>query len=320
VPEDPISPKKKLNLILALLMGVFGGVGLCFVFEYFDNSIKSPEDLEEKAGIPSLGIIPYFHPDAKKRKKYGYYAPYRYHEDGQEENVEDMPDTLEVELINHKYPKLSISEDYRTIRTSILLGQAGMSPQSIMVSSALPKEGKSTTVANLAVSFAQLEKIVLVVDADLRKPRIHKIFDMPNDRGLSSYLTGFDSLENVVRDSSVKNICVLPAGPIPPNPSEILNSRKMSDLIEKLKSGFDVILFDTPPILTVIDGVILSSKSDAVLFVVKAGETNSKHFLDAVESIRRVKGSVKGAVFNQMDLNKDGYNYKAYFSYYDNED
>jgi len=320
VPEDPVSPKKKLNLILALLMGVFGGVGLCFVFEYFDNTVKGPEDLEEMAGVPSLGIIPYLHPETKKRKKYGYYARYRYHEDEEKENYEDLPEALEVELINHKYPKFSISEDYRTVRTSILLSQVGAPPQTIVVSSSLPREGKSATVANLAVSFAQLEKKVLVVDADLRKPRLHRIFDMPNERGLSTYLAGSDSLSNVVWESGIENIWILPGGPIPPNPAELLNSQSMNVVLEGMKKDYDVILFDTPPVLTVIDGVILSSKVDAVLFVVQAGVTNVKHFLSALESVRRAKARIMGVVFNRMDIHRGDYNYKTYLKYYDTEE
>ncbi|MFW6140898.1 MAG: GumC family protein [Acidobacteriota bacterium] len=320
VPEDPVFPKKKLNLILALLMGVFGGVGLCFVFEYFDNTVKGPDDLEETTGIPSLGIVPYLHPEAGKRKKYGYYARYQYHRGEEEGNAEDLPEIKEIELINHRHPKFSLSEDYRTIRTSILMSQVGAPPQTILISSALPKEGKSTTVANLAVSFAQLEKRVLVVDADLRKPRLHRIFDMPNERGLSSYITGGDSMGNVVWESGIENIWILPGGPIPPNPAELLNSKHMSELLEKLKSGFDIILLDAPPVLSAVDAVVLSSEVDVVLFVIQAEKTTYKQFLAALESVKRVKARVMGAVFNRVNLHKGDYSYMKYHRYYGDEE
>jgi len=316
-PENPVSPKKKLNLILALIMGLFGGVGLCFVLEYFDDTIKGPEDFQRLDGIPSMGIIPYLHPEAEKKKKYMNYGRYHYgEEEEEEENAESMPEIQEIELINHRYPKISFSEDYRTLRTSILLSQAGNPPQAIMVSSALPKEGKSVTTANLAVSFAQLKKKVLVVDADLRKPRLNKIFDVPNDKGISSYLTGANSMEEVVWESGIENIWILPGGPVPPNPAELLNSQHMGDLMKNIKKDFDIILFDTPPVLTVVDGVILSGEVDAVLFVINAGKTTYKHFLSAVENVDKANGQIIGAVFNSLDTHKGNYKYMYYHKYY----
>lgn len=324
VPEDPVSPRKKLNLMLAMFIGLFGGVGLCFVFEYFDNTVKNPEDIEELTGVPSLGIVPHFSPESGNKSKSGYYSRYRYGKEEEKNAEEALVDAKNIELINHLYPKLSIAEDYRTIRTSILLSRAGNPPQTILVSSSLPKEGKSVTTSNLAISFAQLKKKVVVVDTDLRRPRLHKIFDVSNAGGVSTYLSRASSMKDdlvaMVLESGIENIWVLPGGPIPPNPAELLNSQNMEDLLNDLKENFDVILLDTPPILSVIDGVILASKVDSILLVIHVGKTTRKDFINTVESLKRANGRLMGTVFNWMELNSHSFGYMHYYPYYGSRD
>ena len=318
VPKDPVFPKKKLNLILALLMGLFGGVGLCFVFEYLDNTVKGPEDVEKLAGLPSLGVIPFLPPKGvKKKKRYGYYSGYKYSYGKENPGSEDpMPEIKEIELVNHLYPKFFISEDYRTVRTSILLSHAESPPKTIVFSSTLPKEGKTATVVNMAVAFSQLEEKVLVIDADLRKPRLHRIFKVRTLGGLSGYLTGKVSLKDAIQKTSVENIWLLPSGVIPPNPSELLNSKKMKEMMEKVKEAFDVILLDTAPVLAVIDAVIVSSLADSVVFLIKAGEVARKPFLNAVEELRRAKAKIIGVLFNELKVRRGDYHFMDYYRYY----
>jgi len=318
VPKDPVSPKKKLNLILALLMGLFGGVGLCFFFEYLDNTVKGPEDVEKLVGLPSLGVIPYLPPGGgKKKKKYGYYSRHKYSYGKENPGSENpLPEIKEIELVNHLYPKFFISEDYRTVRTSILLSHAESPPKTIVFSSTLPKEGKTATVVNMAVAFSQLEERVLVIDADLRKPRLHRIFKVGNLGGLSGYLTGKVSLEDAIQKTSVGNIWLLPSGLIPPNPSELLNSKKMKEMMEEVKEAFDVILLDTAPVLAVIDAVIVSSLADSVVFLIKAGEVARKPFLNAVEELKRAKAKILGVLFNELKVKKRDYHFMDYYRYY----
>lgn len=318
VPKNPVSPKKKLNLILALLMGLFGGVGLCFLFEYFDNTVKGPEDVERLSGLASLGVIPYLDPEGMGKKKSDtYYLGDKYSYGKENPEKEDaFPRIKEIELINHLYPKLSISEDYRTVRTSILLSNSETPPKTITISSALPKEGKTATVVNMAVSFSQLEERVLVVDSDLRKPRLHRIFRARNIGGLTRYLTGMISLKDAIQKTSIENIWLLPSGPIPPNPAELLNSKKMKEMIEEIKKGFDVILFDTPPVLAVIDGVIVSSLADRMVLVINAGKLTQKPFLNAVEELQRSKIKIIGVVFNRLKVRKGNYFYMDSYRYY----
>ncbi len=319
VPKGPVSPKKKKNLILAFLIGIFGGVGLCFLMEYVDNTVKGPEDVEKLAGLPSLGVIPYLPPEGmKKKKKYGYYSKYKSSYSYGKENPkseETLPEIKEIELVNHLYPKFFISEDYRTVRTSILLSHAESPPKTIAFSSALPGEGKTATLANMAVAFSQLEEKVLLVDSDLRKPRLHRIFKVKNIGGLSGYLTGKVSIEDAVQKTNVENIWIIPSGPIPPNPAELLNSDKMKGMMDEFKKRFDVILFDSPPLLVVVDAVIISSFVDSTVFIIEAGKTTRKPFLQAVEELKRAKAKVIGVLFNEVKAKGEGH-YSPYYHYY----
>ena len=318
-PRSPVSPNKKLNLIMALIVGIFGGVGLCFFLEYLDNTVKGPEDVEKLAGLPSLGVIPYLPPEGmKKKKRYGYYSKYRSKYSYGKENPGDkegLPEVREIELINHLHPKFFISEDYRTVRTSILLSHAESPPKTIVFSSALPKEGKTATVANMAVAFSQLNERVLVMDTDLRKPRLHRVFKVRNVRGLSGYLTGKVLIEEAIQKTNVENIWIIPSGPIPPNPAELLNSNKMKEMLEELKKGFDVILLDSPPVLAVVDSVIIASFADSTVYIIKAGTTIQKPFLRAVEELTRAKAKIIGVLFNEVKASGEGY-YSPYYHYY----
>ena len=313
-PRTPVSPRKKLNLILAFIVGMFGGIGLCFVLEYLDNTVKGPEDVERLVGLPSLGVVPFLSPDGmKKMRKHGYY---RYHYSSEQQSAVKQSELAKlntIELINHLHPKFSISEDYRTVRTSILLSYPETPPKTIAFTSALPKEGKTATVANMAVAFSQLGLNVLIVDADMRKPKLHRIFEVKSTRGLTGYLTGKISLKECVFKTTIDNIWLIPAGPIPPNPSELIDSQPMKAMIEELKKGFDVILFDTPPLLAVVDPIIIGSIVDATVLIVQSGKTIEKAFMGAAEELARGKVKIMGVIFNGMRLDKEDYYYSKYY-------
>jgi len=317
-PDRPFTPDIRRNLMMALFLGLFGGLGLVFLVEFLDNTVKGPEDVERLTGLPSLGIIPHLTPDGMKRKS-GPYGSYRYsYGDESESRAETIPEFCEIELVNHLFPKFSIAEDYRTVRTSILLSQADSSPKTIGFTSSLPQEGKTVTVSNMAVSFAQLEGKVLLIDADLRKPRLHKIFQTRNLVGLSGFLTGKMAFDEVIQKTSIENIWIIPSGPHPPNPAELLNSKRMRDLLAKVKSRFDTILIDTPPVLAVIDPVIVSSLVDCTVFVVQAGKTTRRALSKAVEEVRKAKSEIVGVVFNEVKLGRQGRD-APYYHYYEYE-
>ena len=315
IPRNPISPKKKRNLVLAFLVGLFGGAGLCFGLDYLDNTVKNPEDIEKSAHMPSLGMIPYFNPSSiKKGGKKGYSFRKDYTSGGDDpQKDEKLAKLKHIELINHLHPGFYISDDYRTVRTSILLSSAEKPPKTISITSAMPKEGKTSTVVNMAVAFSQLKKKVLIVDADLRRPRMYRIFKLKNTGGLSGYLTGKVNIKEAVQKSDINNIWVLPSGPIPPNPSELLNSDKMQRMLDELKKGFDVIILDSPPVVAVVDPVITASIVEGTILVVQSGQTKEKAFIDAAEELRRGKAKILGAVLNGVKLDKTGYYSSRYY-------
>ena len=317
VPDNPVSPKKRLNLILAFFLGIFGGTGLCFILEYFDNSLNGPEDVEKLANLPSLGVVPHLERDGVGKNKSKRYFGYRYSYGNDYPQDEESSEEIKgIELINHLFPRFSISEDYRTIRTSILLSHAEDHPKSISFSSSLPMEGKSATVVNMAIAFSQLDERVLVIDADLRKPKLHQIFKARNVAGLSNCLTGKKELNEAIQKTSIQNIWILPSGPIPPNPTELLNSRRMKELLEEIRKAFDYILIDTPPVLAVTDGVIVSSLSDSTVLVINGSKLTRKAFLKAVGELRKARSKIIGVVFNGIKLRKGNHFYMDYYHYY----
>jgi capsular exopolysaccharide synthesis family protein len=314
VPTGPYTPNIRRNLLMALLFGLFGGLGLIFLVEYLDNTVKGPEDVEKMAGLPSLGIIPFLSPDAG-RKKSDVYGSYRSYGAEDAKAGEVAPVVREIELINHLYPKFSIAEDYRTVRTSILFSHADGAPKTIVFTSTLPQEGKTATVSNLAVSFAQLEGRVLLIDADMRKPRLSKVFNLRNAQGLSSFLAGKSGFDEVVQKTSIENVWTIPSGPHPPNPAELLNSKKMRELLVQAKEDFNIVLLDTPPVLAVIDPVIVSSLADSTVFVVRAGKTTRRSLQRAIDEVRRSKADIIGVVFNEVRIGRQGMGTPFYHYY-----
>jgi capsular exopolysaccharide synthesis family protein len=276
-----VRPNTFKNILFALLLGVCGGVGIAFFLEYLDNTFKGPQDIEEKLPLPLLGIVPLI----KKPDEQG--------------------GRIETLLFNNQ--KSSIAESYKALRTSVLLS-SGEPIKSVVITSSVEDEGKTTTAINIAVSFAQLEKKVLLVDADLRKPKVHTMLGIDNSIGLSSYLTRQTVQENI-RGTKMLNLSFLSAGPLPPNPSELLSSRRMRDLLEYATNHFDIVVFDSAPLITVTDTIILSALVDGTVLVVKAGKTTFDIAKRGLKLLMDANIKILGAVLNGMDTEKEGYRY-----------
>lgn len=212
-------------------------------------------------------------------------------------------------LITSFDPKSAISEQYRTIRTNIQFSSIDKDIRSIMVTSSGPEEGKSTTVANMAVVFAQQGKHVLLVDADLRKPTVHYTFNVLNTVGFTSVLTRQESLKKAIKVSDVDNLAILPSGPIPPNPAELLSSRAMDQFFKEALEEFDIILFDTPPVLAVTDAQILANKCDGTLLVVYSGKTEIEQVTKVKELLNAAHGKLLGVVLNNKKIQNNDYYY-----------
>ena len=300
IPKSPVKPKKAQNLLLGLIVGLALGVGLAFFLEYLDNTIKVPDDIKNILKLPYLGPVPAIAAA-----------------EGGAVNGEKNPAD---DLVSHLSPKSTASEAYRGIRTSILFSSAEQAPQVLIISSSGPREGKTITSANIAITMAQAGNRVVILDCDMRRPRVHKIFSLSRDRGMSNLLVGNDELDNVVLHTDIPNLDVIPSGPIPPNPSEVLSSQRMADLIEVLRGRYDRIIIDTPPITAVTDAVILSKVVDGVVLIVRAGVAHRELVRNAVEQLRQVNAHILGAVLNGVDMGRDSYYYYQYYYYYYGED
>lgn len=228
-------------------------------------------------------------------------------------NIKRMANELKRNLITMNDPKSPISEQYKTIRTNIQFSSVDREIRKLVVTSAGPGEGKSTTIANLAVVFAQQGKKVLLIDADLRKPTVHYTFNFTNTFGLTNVLTRQSRFDEVINETFEKNLYVLTSGPIPPNPAELLGSRAMENLMEEAAEEFDMILFDAPPLLAVTDGQVLASKCDGSILVVSSGKTETENAVKAKELLEAANSHIVGVVLNnkKMDNSKHYYYYSA---------
>lgn len=316
VPGKPVAGDILRILFFALILGLVFGVSTAALVEYFDNSIRDPEEVEDLVGLPSLGMIPHAGTQRRPRKKpFNFLSSLLRGEAGSHRKTCHVK---EIELINHLYPDLSVAEDYRTVRTSIMFSRVDNPPQVITVTSVFPREGKTSTVSNLAVCFSQLRKRVLLIDADLRKPRLHEIFNVDNSSGLSSCLNGSAGLDEIVHLTSIKNLWVIPSGPKAQNPAELLASGLMKDLTILALARFDLILIDSPPVESVIDAVILGHISDSLVLVVQPGKTTRRALVKAVEDLKKSATQILGVVYNEMRLNRGGiYCGPSYLSYMD---
>ena len=318
VPRFPVSPRKKLNLALALVLGLFGGIGLAFFAEYLDNTIKSVDDVEHLSGLPSLGVVPHLGtpeaagPESGKAAGRGK-IPRALGLGGATGEAKAKAPSEDFDLISLHEADSLFSEYFRTVRTSLLFSSAGHALQAIAVTSAMAQEGKTSVISNLAVSFSQLKQKVLVIEADMRRPRLHKIFKVRRNKGMSNFLAGQTPLIEAAQASSIENIWVLPCGPLPPNPAELLNSQKMKDLIAEARQIFDVILIDTPPILAVVDPVIVASLVDGVAIVVQSNKTPKKPFLRAIDELRRCNAKIVGVILNGVKIGRRDYYYRDYY-------
>lgn len=300
-----IKPNKKLNLFIGVALGLGLGLAYAFIREMLDNTIKAVEQLERK-GLTVLGIIPDMH------HKVGI----RYNLTKSSQPSKGGTD-FKRRLITYEDPKSPISESYRSLRTNITYSSSDKKKISFIVTSPQPGEGKSTTVANLAIAFAQLRKRTLLIDADLRKPAQHNVFGLSRGPGLSEYLIGdTEDFNLLVHKTKVQSLHIVTAGGLPPNPSELLGSSRMSDLVAKLEQEWDIILFDSPPIVAVTDASMISGEIDGLILVVKAGSTDRSAVDRALDTITNVKAPLIGVILNGASPETLAGKYSYYYSYY----
>lgn len=299
-PSVPIEPNIPRNLMFALVLGLASGVGLAFLLEGLDSTVRTTEQAQMISALPSLGMIPLGSKSAR--------------EGPNPKRLVIATSKEAVELVTQVRPQSQMAESYRALRTSLLLSNLGAPPKVIMVTSALPQEGKTTTSINCAVVLAQKGVRVLLIDADMRRPSIHKTLGMGPHSGLSNVLTGSTTLGLAITHTSVlPNLDVLAAGTPPPNPAELLASPNMRDMLTELREQYDHIVIDTPPSLSVTDAVVLSPRADAVVLVIRSGQTTKQALRRSRDILTQVNAKVVGVLLNAVDLSSPDYYY--YYEY-----
>lgn len=289
VPDAPVRPRRALNMFIAVVGGLALGFGLAALLEYLDNTIKNSDDIELSVEVPFLGTVRHFKKSSDSK--------------------------VDGELVTASHPKSAVSEAFRNIRTNVLFSTLGTRGQTLLVTSASMLEGKTVFTCNLAITLAQLQKKVLLVDADLRRPRIHKVFGIKDAPGLSDILTGQMPLHKCVRPTTGGNLSILPCGPVPPNPSELLSLKVMEEFIEEAKQHYDIVLLDSPPVLFVTDPVIISKKVDGTVVIVRSGRTPRQALRKIISSLKEIEARVIGVVLNNVDIDSETYYYPYYYRY-----
>ncbi|HJU63344.1 MAG TPA: polysaccharide biosynthesis tyrosine autokinase, partial [Candidatus Binatia bacterium] len=283
-PRRPSSPNKAANLLLGAFGGIFLGLGLAFFFEYLDSRIKQPDEIKTRLGLPFLGMIPAFNPK----------------------------DTTGPPLIGNGMPN-EFSEAFRTIRTNVLFASADSGSKSIVITSTGPCEGKSVVSANIAMSLALAGQRVLLIDADMRRPKTHEFFRMPLEPGLSNVMVGESKASDAVKRTLTPNLWLMSAGKSPPNPAELLGSRRFRDFTASLGEHFDWVIIDTPPVMAVTDASVVAHSATGVVFVVGSEMTSKGAAKAALEQLDSAKAKYIGGILNRVDVERNSYYYARHY-------
>ncbi len=309
VPGSPVGPRRMFTILIGFLLSTAAGVGLAFLLDYLDNTIKTVDDVSRYAQLPALSVVPAVAGSsprglaAKGRKVLG---------NGGSRHA-DSEAAFQLATLDNQS---SAAEAYRVLRTSVLLSAAGRPPKTILITSGQPGEGKTTTVVNTAISLAQMGASVLIIDCDLRRPTTHKVLGVDHTQGLSTYLSREVPLNELIQKLPIANLSLLPCGPVPPNPAELIISERMKEMLHELAGQYDHILIDSPPLINVTDPVILSTMVDGVILVVHGGKSTRDVVRRARQELSTVGAKIFGVVLNNVDLRRDGYDNYYYFRYY----
>lgn len=315
VPGGPFRPSLPRNVALGLIIGLAIGAAGVVLIEIFDRTLRTPEDVERVLGLPVLGLIPDVSDSSGASYGYAYGAKKRrpggrFRLPGRSRRASSDPNS--VELLPHHHPRQAAAEAYRSVRTALLLSKAG-GVRTLVVTSSSASEGKTSTTVNLASVLGQLGKRVLVVDTDMRKPRIHEVFRVSNRLGLVAVLTQGVDPATVISKTDVPNVWVAPSGPVPPNPSELLSSDMMNRFAAHITKSFDFVLYDSPPVAAVTDAVLIGALADGVVYTVAAGKVNRENALSGLERLHMASVPVLGVVLNRFVADSDRYD--AYYYY-----
>lgn len=296
VPTTPVAPNVRLNAMIAGAVALVLGFGVLFLIVFLDRSVKTTADAQQAAGVPVVGVIPMV-------------------------SAADLPQDEDRarDLYVHEHPTSSVAECCRSLRTNVLFSGADRNLKTLMVSSANPREGKTTSVIYLGTTMAQSGQRVLLVDSDMRRPRLHASTGISRSTGLSNLILGDQNYDEVIRSTDIPNLFVLPCGPTPPNPAELLMTKRFEHVLADLKQRFDLVILDSPPLQPVTDAVLLSKHTDGVLLVVRAGKTARDEIRRSARQVRGVGGNIIGVVVNELDASSRDSYYYSYYGYREGE-
>ncbi len=286
IPNHPIRPRVLMNTALAMIVGLMLAIGTVFLIEALDDTIRGPDDITRTIKLPVLGLI--LRHEVQNGK-----------------------------LVTIDQPRSPVAESFRSLRTNLQYASVDFPIRTLLVTSPSPSDGKTTIAANLGIVLAQSGRRVVLIDADLRRPRIHKVFNIPNRSGMSNiFVESPISLDGSLQKTETENLSIMPSGEMPPNPSELLGSGKMFEILSLIREQADVIIIDSPPVMAVTDSAVLAPRVDGVLLVVKPGVTKLAVAAQAVEQLSRVNANILGVVLNEVDFSKSRYSYYQYKGYY----
>ncbi len=290
VPTSPVSPRLRVNIAAASVIALLLGLGLVFLIVFLDRTVKTTADAQQATGAPVLGVIPMLEALQSNDKARDLYV--------------------------HTQPASSVAECARSLRTNIMFSSADRQLKTIVVSSANPREGKTTNVIYLGTTMAQSGQRVLLIDSDMRRPRLHSSLGIPRTVGLSNLIIGDKDFDEVIKTTEIPNLFILPCGPLPPNPAELLMSHRFEMVLAELEKRFDRVILDSPPLQLVTDAVVLSKQADGVILVVHADKTLRDDIQRAARQIRAVGGQIFGVIVNAIDDSRSTYYYGKYGGYY----
>ena len=288
LPKSPIKPRPMVNLMVGVVVGLLIGFGLAFLVDLLDNTVKTREELEEEYGLTFLGVLPTVHDQDLKN---------------------DKGETFSRDLITFHKPQSNIAELSRNIRTNLMFVSPEKPLHAILITSANPQEGKTTTSVNVAISVAGSGKRTLLVDTDMRRARLHRVFGVKRHRGVSEFLVRGGDVSKHIQETGIENLFILPAGSVPPNPSELLHSANFLDMLVQLRASFDFIIFDSPPVAAVTDALIISKLIDGIVLVVRSRKTSKPTLEYALKELLNIGVNVIGCTLNDLDLTRRRYYY-----------
>lgn len=308
IPTAPIRPDKRRSELYTLLLAIVLASAAVHFQEYLDSSLKRPDDVSKYLKLPTLGLIPRFEKQGAADRPAQYLSfilP-----KARRVKASDVPTSpTGVDLISHTAPASLLAEAYRSLRASLILSSPDRPPRTVLVTSSVPSEGKTATAVNLAISLTQSGARVLVIDADMRRPRIGTVFSMRHKAGLSNFLSGVEEIENVIHETPISGLFVIPCGVVPPNPGELLLSIRFKHMFERLSEQFNYIVIDSPPLSNVSDGRIMAAVADGVVFVVRALATSRHVVIRSLDQLEESHSRILGVVLNDYDVHHKGHYY-----------